>query len=750
MKARGWLVAAALVLAGCKSEREKYLEGVESEWQRLTASEPAVDTERVRAYEAFLARFPEANPHGNPHAEEARRHMGEAQARLDAEAKRLQLVQNRRTQLLPLIADTLFSLAGGARDIGRDTHLIRMENRGVHQVGRGVVRTANWEVTSELPALSRLREVMGAALYDKRRRAYDPGLLRELLESAYLSPGTPLLGTTTEALFPVFRRRLRVELRLHRCLAELVAPRIPELEREFNAALKSRSTTRRWLEDTPPETDGWWESEHAWDRSWWDNPKDRRSFYAWVYYTRGPHNCGIAPGEVTSLDVGFWIRRFEDGTAPVLAEAIERVLKAYDGEWLKSLEIHPIWDKVAYLDDGRGVEYLGTRRRTDPARFEIVYRDWHGQPVGEDGEQETPEEQTVEEYGSLFFEEPTPSPEFRDEKTGDRLIRLAEPQPRKLFFSEDGKQLLAFSERQVEWLDVETLRSERSVSIPSAPSRVDHVVLSGDGRTFAVKFEEGMRPAGVRMQDAQTGETTRWLMQLRLDYVAVNADATLLAGFGPNRTLEAHFLGPEGSPERPVVQLPLESSQIALHPTRPWLVTGNSKLELWDLSTGEKLGTAEGNHLWERAFDAEGKRLFAVNEQYREGNYGREGVLSRLDPETRAFTVEKRFKGASEGHWLPKGRLLLRKGDVFRVVDGKTFQTVGRPVRARYFKAASPDGRWLLLDLEDDMLLWSLPAPAVEQGSAAEAGVQLEASDAGIRAEASAAGAQSEARDAGS
>lgn len=83
------------------------------------------------------------------------------------------------------------------------------------------------------------------------------------------------------------------------------------------------------------------------------------------------------------------------------------------------------------------------------------------------------------------------------------------------------------------------------------------------------------------------------------------------------------------------------------------------------------------------------------------------------------------------------------------MVDGKTFQTVGRPVRARYFKAASADGRWLLFDLEDDMLLWSLPAPAVEQGDEAEAGAQMEASDAGSQTEARDTSAQTEARDAG-
>ncbi|OJH42356.1 hypothetical protein [Cystobacter ferrugineus] len=737
MKLGWWVVVAALVLAGCKSEREKYLEGVEAEWQRLTANEPAANIERVRAYEAFLTRYPEASPHGNPHTEEARRRMGEAQARLDAEAKLLQLVQQRRTQLLPLLSDTIFSLAGGARDIGRDTHLIHLVNRGVHLVRRGVVRTANWVVARELPPLSRLRAVMGAAIHDKKRRAYNPELLRELLEAAYLPPGTPLLGTTTDEIFPVFRRRLRVEMQLHDCLAELVAPRIPEIEREFTTALKSKST-RRWLDDEPAEPGGW-HSEHAWDRSWWEHPKDRRSFYAWVYYERRvTYVCGIAPGESSPSEVGFWIRRFEDGTAPVLAGSLKRVLSAYDGDWLKSLDPSFAHPKVAYLGD-KAVEYFGARRRTDPARFELVFRDWNDKPVGEDGEQETPEEQTVPEGDPLWFEEPGSRPEYHDGKTGDRLIRL-EVQLRRLFFTEDSNQLLAIFEDRLDWLNVETMRSgelvrsARSIPTPSG-TQVYGVVLSRDGLTLAVQYREFMRLVEMNLPDAEASEKTSRL-EFRLDPIAINADATILAGFGANQTMEVHFLGAAESPERKVVQLPLKPlplkpSMIVLHPTLPLLVVGQGQPVLWDLSTGEEIGTAEGDSLSDEAFDAEGKRLFTVSGEFATEDDESEGILSRFDPKTRTFTVEKRFKGVRSGHWLPKGRLLLREGDVFRVVDGKTFQTVGRPVHADGFSAASPDGRWLLLDLEDDMLLWSLPAPEPEVEEAADAGTRIDAGDAG-------------------
>ncbi|MFP2933529.1 hypothetical protein ACLESO_51975, partial [Pyxidicoccus sp. 3LG] len=723
----GWLVVAALLLVGCKSEREKHLEQVEAAWQRLATSEPSSDTERVSAYAAFLERFPEADPHGNPHAAEARRRKDEAQARLDAEAKRLQLVEKRRTQLLPLISDTLFTLATRARDYERDAHLIRMENRGVHQVGRGVLRIANWMVTHDLPPVARLREVMGAALYDKKRRAYDPKLLGELLEAAYLPPRTPLLGNTTEQLFPVFRRRLRVEMRLYRCMAELVAPRIAEIESEFTTARRSKTTIRKWLKE-PPEDDPKWEPDHVWSEEWSYDHGDRRSFYGWVYYDRKiTHHCGIAPGEVNHLDVGFWIRRFEDGTAPVIGDAMRRVLEAYDGEWLKSLELMPISDKIVYIED-KPMKYFGVRRVTNPARFFVVYSEWPADPgyggEGEEGgedeavEAPEPEEQTIPEDAWVWFEEPTPPPEFRDEQTGDRLIRIP-GELRGYLFVDEGKQLLVVHEKRTEWRDLESLDVKRRED--SRGDIASDVMLTADGRRFLVRLRRGYEPAGVLLGNASTGEPSDWLTTNSLRDVAVNADASLFAGAKDGKWEVTHAAGPE----RKVVPMPFKAFRVALHPSLPLLVSSQQsvkKLELWDVSTGEQVGTAEGEHISEGAFAPEGRRLYTWTDEYAEGRYSSEGMLSRLDPATKTLTVEKRFKGASDGHWLPGRRMLLRENNIFRVLDGKTFQTVGRPVHARRFAAASPDGRWLLLELENDLLLWSLPAPPPE-----EAPVEVEA-----------------------
>lgn len=741
----GWLVVAVLLLVGCRSEQEKYLEQMEAEWTRLSISEPLPDAERMSGYDAFLTRFPESGPHGNSHAAEARRRRDEARARLDVLTKR-------RTQLLPLVADTLFKLASQARDYGHDPHLIRMEHQGVHLVRRGILHIATWMLKYDVPSVTRLREVMGPALYDTKRRAYDSKLLSELLEAAYLAPGTSLLGTTTDQLFPVFRHHLRVEMRLYRCATERLAPRIADFERAFTTARKSKAT-RKWLEELP-EDDPKWELDHVWDRAWWDDPSDRRSFYAWVYYEgKFTHDCGIAPGEVTPLDVGFWIRRVEDGTAPGIGAALKRVMEAYDGEWLESLELRPISERVIYIDD-QPKEYLGIRRMTDPARFVVVYREPPGEPVpGEEFEQEEGEVKTVAEDNVSWHEEPTPPPppEFRDEKTGDRLFRLGE-WAREYIFLEDGKRLLAIYDKRMDQVDLETLRVERSDSFSARvyPGSVDGVVLTPDRRTFLVRFEDGHRPAGVMLGNARTGESSEWLTRLTLDDLVVNADASLLVGEVSRGKWEARFRSQDGSPEVKVVSLPIDPDRAALHPSLPLLVAANnSKLEVWDVSTGEKVGMAEGERITEEAFDAEGRRLFTVSDQYVDGNDVFEGILSRLDPETKTFTVERRFKGATGGHWLPGGRLLLHEGfKDFRVVDAKTFQTVGRPVRASSFAAASPDGRWLLLRTEDDLLLWALPAPPPPEEAQVDAGVPAEP-DAGAAADAGDAADSGASMDAG-
>lgn len=240
MRTARFLVVVLALSSACKSQQQRHLESVELDWNQTVQSSPTTDEQIIQTYQAFLHRIPATHPLGNPHAQVAQERIHAAQARLDEkrakEAKAAEDAERARRllqeALLPIITDELFKQASAAEDIGRDAHLIRLRKGDMHLLTRGVFIGTAVSIIRWLPE-NRIHKVMGGKVHDCRSHSHDPKALERMLDAAFLPPDTPILGTTTTELFPVFRRQLRNQLRLYRGVETRLMPRLEELERQF-------------------------------------------------------------------------------------------------------------------------------------------------------------------------------------------------------------------------------------------------------------------------------------------------------------------------------------------------------------------------------------------------------------------------------------------------------------------------------------------------------------------------------------
>ncbi len=663
-----------LVLAGCKSKQETYLEQLERDWQQVEVTAPADDAAQIPHFEAFLARYPAVHEFGNPRAGEAEQRVAAAKEHLAAAARDAELVRLaavRQRQLAPVMVRLLWRLVEGVTDLGRDTQVLHLVEGGVHQVLRGEFARANWAVLRELP-LDQLRRVLGAPIYDHKARRYDAAALEQLLAALYLPPETALFGTTAKHLYPVFRRRLRAEWLLYRGLERHFADRIGALEETF-AALA-------------PEAG----EEASFRQVWHEQGNDRRCFYAYLYYDLdAPAHCGLPPGELTHLDLGFWVRRFEDGTAATLGRYLRRVLAAYDNDWLVEQEQKPParFQATSVWVEGKQAEFVRLQPLLYGGNVFVVRTD-----AGET---------TTNGWERVAFSPPVPPPTLSDPRTGDRL--LAEPlPPGPAFYSPDGAELAVFA-REAKWFEAEGFTPLRSMTLAGEALRLNRAARTADGALVALAFYNHQDSHGhaTLIVDGRTGE-----LRERLDGfvahqgLAVNQDATIIAGYWGGQEVEVRFRGAADTPVRPPLRLATRGA-LALHPTLPILISGAHGTEIWDLDTGTRLATLrQSDYASGRAFNADGSRLWTASADG--------GAVDRFDATAKSLTLERRFPGQyPDGRWLRGGLLWILDQGVARVVDPTTGKTVGRPVRAGALRAASPDGRALLLDAGSDTLRWS-------------------------------------------
>ncbi|NMO15748.1 hypothetical protein HPC49_03315 [Pyxidicoccus fallax] len=696
---RLWLLVLLVTLAGCKSEQERHLEALEADWRRTSGNVPAGDAERVAHFEAFLQRFPAQHPHGNPHAAQARQQLEEARTqlreRLAAEEQRRRLAESVR----PVIEEALFLLAGRIEDIWRDTHVARLEHAGVHLVTRGTFMERAW-MRLKGPPLTALRKTLGASIYDTTKKRYDPDALAKFLDVAWLPPDTPLLGTLTQKLYPVFRRRLRYELLLYTSLAKNYAPRREELEKDFGLLQLLQRNHR--LGDP---VSYWAEVRHR-------GEKDRRLFYGYLYYRQNVDGLmGIAPGEVDHLDVGFWVRRFEDGTARMLGDFLRKVAQAYDAAWLASVDagaFKPFMAEKAWIHS----EYSPWR---DASQIRY-HKTW---PKGDGIEHmlgEDPEPTFITHHKLVRFDPPEPPEEFHDTTTGDRLLRLP-TELRSIFQGPEPRQLVGLmKDSKVFELDPTSLEQRSKLSNHYELEITGVLAMSPDGGFLvagARRWNNGDSSPRVVIENMRNGAREEEMYQsLTATTLATSEKAAIVAGQAGDET-EVRF---RIQPERERLLLKTRGP-LALHPTLPLLVSGEQATELWDLDTGTLVQTfREETPVKQRAFDASGRYL---------SSFGAKAVyLDTFDAEARKLVAGKKLAaGTPTGQWLPgaQGHLLVHDGSVARVVDAGSGETVGRSVRALGVLGTFHDGKALLRGLNgSDAFVWSFELPPPPEAEVAD------------------------------
>lgn len=709
------VVGVAGLAGGGYFARAQHLGKLEGQWAAVSASEAGY-AERIAACERFLSEFPADHPFGNPRAKDAARLVADLRAGLadelelqeeerrrlaaekEAEAARLAEAEALakaaaaalpvREKVLDVLRDRLFALWGEAVDIGRGSVFLHLENRGVHEVGFGIVERgpAPDAFGARLLAPEAVAEALGRAVYDAKARRVDKDALRVFLAAAYVGPDEPVLGMTAKAIYPAFRRRVRNELRLYRGATRQLGAPLADLKAE-------------WLEGAPAASEA--------GRDW-------RPFYkSLAERTDSLRAFGIGPCEVRDADLGFWIRRIDDGTAPLLGAFLEKLVREYDAEWLAALGDKP--QPFAATSGWAGA---------DPAQLVKKGASY----VIEDGGE------TVDPCTRQFRADPPEKKPavFDDAKTGDRLVRRealgggwASEANGLVAFSADSKQLLVTGPDKLYWVDLATLQEARSAALSKGNGRSPRVVA---GRAAIVRpVEEG----GTEILDARSGG----VLARFEGFVATDFDAgpTVMARLvrGANEAsgrLEVRYRTGDSGWATTNISLPAERfEEVKVHPSGEVVFVRQASarapdrtgFKAWDVGSGERRGDLDLPEVDRFSFSPNGARLC------RPAPGKAEVMLEWIDVAEghRAPDPKKRWPG-KDCRFVTGERLLVQSEQagsphVLQLFDVASGNPVGRPVNAGWdletaFRDLSPDGRTLLLQDPNRHALsfWSLAEPA--------------------------------------
>ncbi|MFP2925087.1 WD40 repeat domain-containing protein [Pyxidicoccus sp. 3LG] len=653
------LLLVGLCVLGCGRARKKYLAQLEADWAELekgalATPDPEDDSP---ALVEFLTRYPETHEYGNPRADKARELMNRAYW----EKARLREAAELQSKVAPLAASFLFRRAVDASpgQFYRDPeplHVIALRHEGLRLLTRGREESSLGYLVRAAP-LAELRELVGSAIYDEEEHRYDGEELGRLLAAAYVPPDAPLLGQASREVYKLFRPFVRFQARLYRVLVQQ-----QEAIREYERALQQG-------EAHLPKLD--WNSEERWDEgelrfanydshNYFDEPaKDRRHFYRAVTLELGlDAKAGLERRKFDYLDVGFWLRRFEDGTADTLGNFLLHVLEGHDPDFKKELEtLEGKWPPPTSSGE--------------PPRVPL-----HEGPL-----------------------------------EAERLVAF-DPPWMAAVFNEDGETLTVVTNRDVRRIsreDGQVLMGKAYREQPPAPGlwEQDVAAFSPDGSVIALAAHGLPRPL---LLDARTGEPLEPLEELsRVEAFHFNRAATLLAaqlGYSNVAVLalgEAPVAQQEGpdagqAPGRTRLRTFHDAGRlVGLHPDLPLLLTRSSEyLLVWDLETGKlrrKLRVEEPlsgaalapdgvtlllsyeEHLRQLSFDAKEVELSLggismMGLSFTEAVFTRNGrfaILRDLDGTTRVLDVVKgarRPEGFSGGRVLaisPDADLLLQK-----------------------------------------------------------------------------------------
>ncbi len=500
------VVAAALALAACKSKKTKHLEELEAAWR--TVADGALKTpgedDDVEALEAFLKKYPMDDPLGNPHGEEAQVTLNgllEQQARGEAAAEQKAL----HDKVAPAAETILFALASTAEPQLRypdpePLAPVSLRAGDVRMVTRGRYRDSAWMARGRVGVFApdidkELKAAIGAVVYDGDLHRVDPSALQELIDGAYVAPDAPLLGSTARAVYTVFRPFVRAQARLFRVLDDK-RPAIQELaDKGMGPGAHPGRAATFFTDDFSGD------------------PADRRTFYRDVSAALDlDRDAGLCRNRFDPLDVGFWLRRFDDGSAPVLGRALDRVLGDYDPKFKKE------------LDDMRPDGANWPPPKPAPG-------DLQGAPPGEEPPS-CAQPPASPPYGA----------DYKGPLEGDRVVSFASAhdqidRPLAAAFDADGETLSVASAEALVRRKRANARLVSTTPLRSATLAVHRApVFSKDGRRLAVgTFDERKKPfdagaCSVRVLDTSSGAVIESFPGLRYDgALALNEDGSLLA-----------------------------------------------------------------------------------------------------------------------------------------------------------------------------------------------------------------------------
>lgn len=570
-------------------------------------------------------------------------------------------------RLRPGLEAMIFHALKNVRDIRRESQFIRVQSEGVHQVRYGISTESPRDLAQRAYPRDGLWKALGRPAYDPEQKRVDPQAIKELLDEAFIAPSEPLLGTTAQNLYPVFRRRLRNEMLVYLGMVRL-APDLPRLEREFKAD--------PWKHFGSQEQGG-------------DAPEGRLAFY-WHLFCEldGLGSFGVAPGELTSRDLGFWVRRFEDGTAPILGAFMQRVLEAYDPHWLRQSARAARVTKRVYFGD-----VAATLVGLKPGEFL-----WPNAVILRDGE----EEQETVPWDGIRADPPTRAgTSFADKDTGDRLVAELPVDFQFERVSPDGKNVIVVERDSLIWLDLKTLEERRRVPIPfanpGANASIRSVTLDPSGTLLVIRGGEASA-----VVDALTGEVKANLP----GFVALDASrgAKVLVGLVGSLPV-VQTIGPDRKYKEQALLGQYDAMRI--HPTGNLLFGRVGHLPVWHAwESGKRKPSADPNGVADFAFSPDGARLCQVE---------MDGTVTAATFDLRAGKPKpipgRRWSGR-DCEWLAPNRLVVHSTlgeddrfvlpwgapflDVHTVVDPESGAVIGRPLQIDWFRGGSPDGKWLL------------------------------------------------------
>ena len=172
---------------------------------------------------------------------------------------------------------------------------------GLRQIRGIAVRLANpapeCPIECERQALNKLAEPLTAGLFYKADGTIDGQIFKTLVDKLWVEPADDVLGIPAAKVYEVFQPVMRDYALVYKAIGEVG---VDATKGEFTAALA-------------------------------EDPTKMTTFYRrYVNMNDVAGKTGLEKSVRLGIAAGFWMRRLDDGTAPVVEETLKRLLLSYD------------------------------------------------------------------------------------------------------------------------------------------------------------------------------------------------------------------------------------------------------------------------------------------------------------------------------------------------------------------------------------------------------------------------------------